>query len=145
MIVLGILSFDKLKQKCIKYYFSTDSIQGDIEILTDKSGFDELLIKENTFFINTESFNSDNLHGTMIFTEFGIMYSRSNLATVKAIRGVHQNVYQYEVQLGTNGPMKIGWATKDCVFSNHAVVGNYHFFEIILTDKYILTNVIQSV
>lgn len=66
----------------------------------------------------------------MIFTEFGLMYSRSNLATVKAIRGVHKDVYQYEVQLGTNGPMNIGWATKDCAFNNYTAVGNLNFFEI---------------
>lgn len=103
-----------------------------MEILADKSAFDELLIKENAFFTNIESFNSDNLHGTMIFTEFGLMYSISNLATVKAIRGVNKDVYQYEVQLGTNGPMNIGWATQSCTFTNHTVVGNFHFFFLII-------------
>lgn len=93
-----------------------------------------MLIKENAFFENTESFNIDNLHGDIIFSEFGSMYSKSNLATIRSVRGINKDVYQYEVQLGTNGPMNIGWATQDCAFTNDTVVGNCHFFII---DKYL--------
>lgn len=71
----------------------------------------------------------DNLHGTMIFTEFNSIYSKSNLATVRATRGINKDVYQYEIQLGTNGPMHVGWATQDCAFTNDAViVGNYVYY-----------------
>jgi len=101
-----------------------DTLKEDIEIVANQSVFNELLLKENTFFENVESFNSNNLNGEMFFSEFGTMYSRSNLATVKAINGITKDVYQYEVQLKSNGPMRIGWASQNCVFTDRLVVGN---------------------
>lgn len=108
-------------------YYSIDNCKEYIEILANKSEFDELLRKENTF-IKNESFNSNNVIGEVTFTEFGTIYCRNNLATIKAVHGVEKDVYQYEVQLGTNGQMSIGWATKECVFDGTSGVGMFHSF-----------------
>jgi hypothetical protein len=101
-----------------------------MEILADKSVFDELLNVEKTHFENVESFNSTYLNGQMLFTEFGTMYSRSNMATVKSAHGTRNDddVYQYEVQLSSNGPMRIGWATQRCAFTDELGVGIWYFF-----------------
>ncbi|VVC25271.1 Concanavalin A-like lectin/glucanase domain,SPRY domain,Zinc finger, RING-type,B30.2/SPRY domain [Cinara cedri] len=104
-------------------YTHLDNFKEDIEILANKAEFDELLSKERLF-IKNESFDLNNVIGQMILTEFGTLYSKSNLATIKAIHGVEKDVYQYEVQLGSNGPMYIGWATQECVFDSSSGVGN---------------------
>ncbi|XP_026823082.1 uncharacterized protein LOC113561072 [Rhopalosiphum maidis] len=108
-----------------------DKLKDDMEILANKSEFDELLNVEKTYFENVESFNSTYLNGQMLFMEFGTMYSRSNMATVKSVHGIRKDddVYQYEVQLSSNGPMRIGWATQRCAiviyifFSNGQSLG----------------------
>lgn len=97
----------------------------DIEILADKSEFEELLISANAFLESIRSFNSDGLSGEIIISEFGTVYSKSTLATVKSIHGVNGDVYQYEVQLKSNGPMNLGWASESCVFTNTLGVGIY--------------------
>lgn len=100
-------------------------MKDDMEILADKLKFDELLNVEKMYFENVESFNSSHLNGHMMFSEFGTIYSRSNLATVKSIHSIQNDggVYQYEVQLNSNGPMRIGWATQMCAFTDELGVG----------------------
>lgn len=100
-----------------------DDLKEDVAIVTNKSVFDELLTQENEFIQNSSFFDLDNLNGEIILTEFDTIYARSNLATIKAIHGVKSDVYQYEVLLGTNGPMHIGWATQSCVFTDISGVG----------------------
>lgn len=95
----------------------------DIESLADKSAFDELLIKENEFFEKADFFNLEDLSGEIIATEFDVIYSKRNISTLKALNGVNEDVYQYEVQLESNGIMNIGWATQSCVFTDSMVVG----------------------
>lgn len=97
----------------------------DIEMSTDASVFDGLLISENTFFQINQSLNMNNVNGQMMFTRFGTIYGLSNLATLMAAHGVKKHVYQYEVQLGSNGPMQIGWATQSCEFTDSVGVGTY--------------------
>jgi hypothetical protein len=75
-----------------------------------------LLLKENEFFNKTKYFNT-NYNGVNIITEFNTIYSKRNVVTVKAIHGVKDEVYQYEVQLDSNGAICIGWATQYCEFS----------------------------
>lgn len=96
-----------------------------MEILADKSEFDELLTTEKAYFENEESFNSNRRNGHVMLTGFNTMYSRSYMATVKSIHGINNddNVYQYEVQLNSNGPMRIGWATQKCTFTDDLGVG----------------------
>lgn len=96
----------------------------DMEILAEKTEFDELLIAEKTYFENVEAFDLEHAIGRMMFTEFGTMYSASNSATVKSTHNVkNDNVYQYEIQLSSNGPMRIGWATQMCTFTDTRGVG----------------------
>jgi len=97
-----------------------------MEILADKLAFDELLIAEKAYFENVESFNSNHRNGhIMMLTGFNTMYSRSNMATVKSDHSIKNddNVYQYEVQLNSNGPMRLGWATQKCTFTDEQGVG----------------------
>lgn len=96
-----------------------------MEILADKSAFDELLTLEKAYFENFESFNSNHRSGHMVLTGFNTMYSRSNMATMKSVHSIKNddNVYQYEVQLNSNGPMRIGWATQKCTFTDEQGVG----------------------
>jgi len=116
-------------------------LKADIEVLADKSVFGELLIKEKWYFDNVRSFNPGDAIGEMVFTEFGTMYSKNHVSTVKAIHGVKNDVYQYEVQLKSQGSMQLGWATQNCVFSNTQGVGTYHiigflvenYFDLLLT------------
>eukprot|EP00102_Acyrthosiphon_pisum_P013765 XP_008183470.1 PREDICTED: uncharacterized protein LOC100573842 [Acyrthosiphon pisum] len=85
----------------------TDKLKKDMEILADKSAFDELLTVEKAYFGNFESFNSNHRNGHMVLTGFNTMYSRSNMATMKSVHNINNddNVYQYEVQLNS---MRIG-------------------------------------
>lgn len=53
-----------------------------------------------------------------MITEFGTIYSKSNMATVKAVHGIHDEVYQYEIQLDSNGAVCVGWATQNCAFTD---------------------------
>lgn len=93
-----------------------------------------MLIKENEYFNKTKYFNSNNYNGENIITEFGTIYSKSNMVTVKAIHGVKDDVYQYEVQLDSNGAICVGWATQNCVFTdNFWGVGIYNFLQFINT------------
>lgn len=108
----------------------------DIEMSADTSVFDELLISENSFFQTNQSLNMNNLNGQMTFTRFGTIYGLSNLATVRAAYGVERNVYQYEVQLGSNGPIQIGWATQSCEFADSVGVGTYIIIIYTLKKKY---------
>jgi len=96
-----------------------------MEILADKSAFVELLNAEKTYFENVESFNSNQQNGNMMFMGFNTMYSRSYMVTVKSVHSIKNddNVYQYEVQLNSNGPMRIGWATQKCTFTDEQGVG----------------------
>jgi len=97
-----------------------------MEILADKSAFDELLTVEKAYFENVESFNSINhRNGHMMLTGFNTMYTRSYMATVKSVHSINNddNVYQYEVQLNSSGPMRIGWATQKCTFTDEQGVG----------------------
>ncbi|XP_025196561.1 ryanodine receptor 2-like, partial [Melanaphis sacchari] len=124
--IFGKAGKNKLKSlvKNEKVYSDIEKLKDDMEILTDKSEFDELLNVEKTYFENVESFNSSHLNGDMMVTEFSTMYSRSNLATVKSIHSIKNDViYQYEVQLNSNGPMRIGWATQKCTFTDDQGVG----------------------
>uniref|UniRef100_A0ABD2WQJ0 RING-type E3 ubiquitin transferase n=1 Tax=Trichogramma kaykai TaxID=54128 RepID=A0ABD2WQJ0_9HYME len=50
--------------------------------------------------------------------------SQSNFSTVRANTGVFKGKWQYEVQLGSNGVMQIGWGTADCKFSQESGVGD---------------------
>lgn len=113
--------------------FSFDSLKKDIEILADKSKFDQLLLSTNTYLENIRSFSSNDLIGEIITSEFGTVFSKSTIATVKSVHGLSENVYQYEVQLKSNGPMHLGWASKNCVFTNILGVGIYTII-FLLTD-----------
>lgn len=111
------------------YYYSIDKLKEDIEIVADKLVFDELIQKENQFFNQTKAFNPNKHNGEKMITEFGTIYSRSTWATVRAIHGVKDEVYQYEVQLDSNGSICVGWATENCTFNEiHSGVGIYDFF-----------------
>ncbi|XP_050053150.1 E3 ubiquitin-protein ligase RNF123-like isoform X2 [Aphis gossypii] len=128
-----------------KVYPDKDKLKDDMEILADKLKFDELLNVEKMYFENVESFNSSHLNGHMMFSEFGTIYSRSNLATVKSIHSIQNDggVYQYEVQLNSNGPMRIGWATQMCAFTDELGVGeteNSYGFDGYRLEKWNMSN-----
>lgn len=103
--------------------YSIDGFEEDVEILANKSELDGLLLKEQEFITNNSFGPDGGGGGETIVTEFGTIYSKSDYASVKAVHGVGKDVYQYETQLGSNGPMYIGWATKECVFDNTSGVG----------------------
>lgn len=86
-----------------------------------------MLENENKFFKKPQIFNLDELNGEIVLTEFDSIYSRTNAATLKTLLGLKEGVYQYEVQLGSNGSMHIGWATENCVFNDTILVGKYCF------------------
>lgn len=110
-------------------YRRMDSLEKDVEIAAAKSEFDELLLTESAFFETTKpSFNPRNVNGTIAFSDFNTLYSKSNMATVKANHSVQNDVYQYEVQLKSNGPVRIGWAGRNCVFTENLGVGTETIF-----------------
>lgn len=100
-----------------------DDLKEDVAILANKSVFDELLIREQEFIGNAEYFDLNGLNGEIVLTEFGTVYATSDLVTIKSVLGVNKNSYQYEVLLGSNGPMHIGWATQSCVFTESSGLG----------------------
>ncbi|XP_060863040.1 E3 ubiquitin-protein ligase RNF123-like [Metopolophium dirhodum] len=81
----------------------------------------------------------------MMLTAFNTMYSRSNMATMKSVHSINNddNVYQYEVQLNSNGPMRIGWATQKCTFTDELGVGeteNSYGFDGYRLEKWSMSN-----
>jgi len=114
-----------MRRRIFTIITSIDKLKEDMEILAEKSAFVELLTAEKTYFENVESFNSNHRNGRMVMTGFNTMYSRSNMATVKSVHSIKNdnNVYQYEVQLNSNGPMRVGWATQKCTFTDEQGVG----------------------
>lgn len=105
---------------------SADDLKEDVAILAEKPAFDELYRREHeSLRRNVECFDLNGLNGEIVLTEFGTVYAGSNLVTVKAVHGVNENAYQYEVSLGSNGPMHVGWAAQSCVFTETSGLGEY--------------------
>ncbi|CAK9813379.1 E3 ubiquitin-protein ligase RNF123 [Anthophora plagiata] len=50
--------------------------------------------------------------------------ARSNFSTAKANVAVYKGKWMYEVQLGSKGPMQIGWCTVKCKFNQESGVGD---------------------
>lgn len=53
--------------------------------------------------------------------------SQSNFSTMRANTGVYQGKWMYEVQLGSNGVMQLGWSTAQCKFNQESGVGRLKF------------------
>ncbi|XP_050527648.1 E3 ubiquitin-protein ligase RNF123-like isoform X2 [Daktulosphaira vitifoliae] len=123
--IFGKNSINELK----KFSYSSDiflnkeNLITAIEELGKSAEFEEIIVRENASFNNVEYFDTKNSYGAVSFTLFDTIYCRSGLATIKANIGVNHGLYQYEVQLCSNGSMKIGWATKSCVFTDSSGVG----------------------
>ncbi|XP_050423164.1 E3 ubiquitin-protein ligase RNF123-like [Adelges cooleyi] len=101
--------------------------------------FEEILVEENMFFKSFEYFNTKNQYGNIVYTPFDTIHSRNGMATIKANYGVSSGMYQYEVQLCTNGIIHIGWATQACVFTDSTGVGetlNSYGFDGYRTEKW---------
>lgn len=108
--------------------YRIDDLKADIEILADKSVFDELLINEKSYFENVRPFSPSETVGDMTYTAFGTMYANTPVSTVKAVHGVKGFAYQYEVQLKSNDSSYLGWATRSCEFTVMRGVGIYIFY-----------------
>lgn len=104
---------------------SMDNLKKDMEIVADKPEFDEMTATEDRYFGIFQSFSPDHLNGDMVFSDLGTLQAKSNLATVKSVHGIQHDVYQYEVQLKTNGSTRIGWATENCEFTDTTGIGTF--------------------
>lgn len=61
--------------------------------------------------------------------------SQCNFGSVRACACVYKGKWQYEVQLGSNGVMQVGWATLETKFSQEKGVGD-------TIDRWVLVSIV---